>query len=108
MVGTRGLRRRGVTTGRDRRSGRWGRRPPHGGSKLTGSLSTSAAPGCAPRAPTFRAPAEVPADRARGGRGSRVRHDEPVTDALTRAVLETERHVAEGGWDQPPRLFALV
>jgi hypothetical protein len=31
-----------------------------------------------------------------------------VTDALTRAVLETERHVAESGWDQPPRLFALV
>ena len=31
-----------------------------------------------------------------------------MTDALTRAVLETERHVAEAGWDQPPRLFALV
>lgn len=37
-----------------------------------------------------------------------MRHDGPVTDALTRAVLETERHVAESGWDQPPRLFALV
>lgn len=31
-----------------------------------------------------------------------------VSDTLTRAVLETERHVGEGGWDQPPRLFALV
>ena len=41
-------------------------------------------------------------------RQTRVRHDDPVTDALTRAVLETERHVAESGWDQPPRLFALV
>ena len=28
--------------------------------------------------------------------------------ALTRAVLEIERHVAAGGWDQPPRLYALV
>lgn len=24
------------------------------------------------------------------------------------SALETERHVAAGGWDQPPRLFALV
>ncbi|GAA4346696.1 PPA1309 family protein [Angustibacter luteus] len=31
-----------------------------------------------------------------------------VSDSLTRALLETERHVAEAGWDQPPRLFALV
>jgi hypothetical protein len=31
-----------------------------------------------------------------------------VTDSLTRAVLETERHVSEAGWDQPARLFALV
>lgn len=37
-----------------------------------------------------------------------MRHDGPVTDALTRAVLETERHVGDSGWDQPPRLFALV
>jgi hypothetical protein len=29
-------------------------------------------------------------------------------DSLTRALLETERHVAADGWDQPPRLFALV
>ena len=28
--------------------------------------------------------------------------------ALRGAVLEIERHAAEGGWDQPARLFALV
>jgi hypothetical protein len=28
--------------------------------------------------------------------------------ALTRAVIDLERHVAAGGWDQSPRLFALV
>jgi hypothetical protein len=27
---------------------------------------------------------------------------------LTAAIAETERHVASYGWDQPPRLFALV
>lgn len=27
---------------------------------------------------------------------------------LRQATLEVEQHVAEGGWDQPPRLFALV
>jgi hypothetical protein len=27
---------------------------------------------------------------------------------LRRAALEVEQHVAEGGWDQQPRLFALV
>ena len=27
---------------------------------------------------------------------------------LRRAALEVEQHVAEAGWDQPPRLFALV
>jgi hypothetical protein len=30
------------------------------------------------------------------------------TDALVAALLELERHVGQGGWDQPPRLFALV
>lgn len=35
-------------------------------------------------------------------------HHGPVSQTLTRAVLETERHVGESGWDQPPRLFALV
>jgi hypothetical protein len=29
-------------------------------------------------------------------------------DGLRAAVVETERHVAGFGWDQPPRLFALV
>jgi hypothetical protein len=32
----------------------------------------------------------------------------PVTDPLTLAALDTERHVARAGWDQPVRLFALV
>ncbi len=32
----------------------------------------------------------------------------PVFDPLAVAALDTERHVAAGGWDQPPRLFALV
>jgi hypothetical protein len=31
-----------------------------------------------------------------------------VLDPLSIAALETERHVAGAGWDQPPRLFALV
>src|SRR5580765_4202690 len=30
------------------------------------------------------------------------------TTGLRAAVVETERHVAGFGWDQPPRLFALV
>jgi hypothetical protein len=32
----------------------------------------------------------------------------PPSQSLTSALLDTERHVAAGGWDQPPRLFALV
>jgi hypothetical protein len=32
----------------------------------------------------------------------------PVLDPLSIAALNTERHVAGAGWDQPPRLFALV
>ena len=28
--------------------------------------------------------------------------------ALTQALIELEQHVAKDGWDQPPRLFALV
>ena len=31
-----------------------------------------------------------------------------MTDPLTLAALDTERHVARAGWDQPVRLFALV
>lgn len=32
----------------------------------------------------------------------------PVTDPLSLVALETERHVGAAGWDQNPRLFALV
>lgn len=32
----------------------------------------------------------------------------PVSDPLSIVALETERHVAGAGWDQPVRLFALV
>ncbi len=31
-----------------------------------------------------------------------------MTDPLTLAALDTERHVSRDGWDQPVRLFALV
>jgi len=33
---------------------------------------------------------------------------QPVFSPLVTTALETERHVASAGWDQPPRLFALV
>lgn len=33
---------------------------------------------------------------------------EPIHSPLVRCALETERFVAAAGWDQPPRLFALV
>ncbi|EWT00319.1 hypothetical protein N865_16410 [Intrasporangium oryzae NRRL B-24470] len=33
---------------------------------------------------------------------------QPVIDPLAIAALDTERHVAAAGWDQPARLFALV
>lgn len=32
----------------------------------------------------------------------------PAQSPLLRAAIDTEQHVARGGWDQPPRLFALV
>ncbi|MDN5796727.1 MAG: PPA1309 family protein [Intrasporangium sp.] len=32
----------------------------------------------------------------------------PTTDPLALVALDTERHVAVRGWDQPARLFALV
>ncbi|MGC5584271.1 PPA1309 family protein [Ornithinimicrobium sp. W1665] len=32
----------------------------------------------------------------------------PTPSALLTAAVDTERHVARVGWDQPPRLFALV
>ena len=31
-----------------------------------------------------------------------------MTDVLTAALIEVERHVGRAGWDQPARLFALV
>jgi hypothetical protein len=31
-----------------------------------------------------------------------------VTDLLQDTLVEIERHVARGGWDQPPHLFALA
>jgi hypothetical protein len=33
---------------------------------------------------------------------------QPIFSPLVTSALETERHVAASGWDQPPRLFALV
>jgi len=33
---------------------------------------------------------------------------QPIFSPLVTSALETERHVAAAGWDQPPRLFALV
>lgn len=33
---------------------------------------------------------------------------QPVFSPLMTSALDTERHVAAAGWDQPPRLFALV
>jgi hypothetical protein len=33
---------------------------------------------------------------------------QPVFSPLVTSAVETERHVASAGWDQPPRLFALV
>jgi len=33
---------------------------------------------------------------------------QPNFSPLVTTALETERHVAAAGWDQPPRLFALV
>lgn len=34
--------------------------------------------------------------------------EDPERAALVAALVELERHVADAGWDQPPRLFALV
>ena len=33
---------------------------------------------------------------------------QPIFSPLVTSAVETERHVASAGWDQPPRLFALV
>lgn len=34
--------------------------------------------------------------------------DSSPADALSRAVIEIEKHVSSAGWDQPAQLFALV
>lgn len=44
----------------------------------------------------------------RDAEGSRASTTQSTSDGLRVAVVETERHVAGFGWDQPPRLFALV
>lgn len=54
-------------------------------------------------------------EAVRHGTVADIRHDgvvspspQPVADPLSVAALDTERHVAAAGWDQNPRLFALV
>ena len=49
-----------------------------------------------------------PTCAAIGHHGAVTDTPKPVTDPLTLAALDTERHVARSGWDQPVRLFALV
>ncbi len=49
-----------------------------------------------------------PAAPGRDLPGSDVPEPDPGQIALMAALLELERHVREAGWDQPPRLFALV
>ena len=39
---------------------------------------------------------------------ARAPDPDSVDQGLPTAVLEIERHAAQAGWDQPPRLFALV
>ena len=43
-----------------------------------------------------------------GHHGPVTSQPQPVADPLTIAALDTERHVAASGWDQNPRVFALV
>lgn len=40
--------------------------------------------------------------------GNNPRVNSPGPSRLTKTVLDIERHVAAGAWDQPPRLYALV
>ncbi len=56
-----------------------------------------------------RRPADLH-DDDRGGPGMSTMDDliEGVDPALAAAVLEIESHIADGGWDQPARLYALV
>ncbi len=48
-------------------------------------------------------PTDLPADELGDALG-----DLDADPALAAAVLEIENHIAEGGWDQPARLYALV
>lgn len=48
--------------------------------------------------------AAVPTPASVGGQNAEVSAPTP----LVRVAAETERHVARAGWDQSPRLFALV
>ena len=43
-----------------------------------------------------------------GGDDGAGADDFDVDPALAAAVLEIENHIADGGWDQPARLYALV
>jgi len=40
--------------------------------------------------------------------GGRPPEGLPAGGPLTEALVEVERHVGAGGWDQPPQIFALV
>ncbi len=65
------------------------------------------------RPPPEVAPWPRPSGWCARSRFSGIRHDglvnsQPVIDPLAIAALDTERHVAASGWDQPARLFALV
>src|SRR5215203_4419801 len=58
---------------------------------------------------TYRRPAGVPMPAAPPVR-SRARSEriEGMATILDRVTLDIEQHAAASGWDQPPRLFALV
>ncbi len=54
-------------------------------------------------------PAGDPDGDAGGERPNGIlRDDLPAGGPLTEALVEVERHVGAGGWDQPPQIFALV
>lgn len=42
------------------------------------------------------------------GSMERMQNDQSVSPALLACAVDTERHVARAGWDQPPRLFAIA
>jgi hypothetical protein len=53
-------------------------------------------------------PAGAAAEPAPQPRDGRPPEGLPAGGPLTDAMVEVERHVAAGGWDQPPQIFALV